>query len=87
MILSYTRSDFDDLKAGKVKNELYPDFGDLPYYQSIIDGKDTTLINHESHLQKNTAFSQENLHFNSNVGNCPICFQGEQKTCFFFQIS
>ena len=66
MILSYSRSNFGDLKAGKVKNELYPDFGDYPYYQSIIDGKDTTLINGEPHLQRNTAYSQENFHFKYN---------------------
>ncbi len=61
-IINFTRTENGDLKAGRNGHALYPNFGQYPFYAEQINGKDTTLINEEKHIQRNTGFNQTNFH-------------------------
>ncbi len=58
-LTSINLSSFGDLKAGKSKNFFYPDTTwERNHYVDRMDGKDTTLVNSDPYLQKQTSYRQ-----------------------------
>jgi len=61
VLLNFSYSDFGDLRAGKLHNPAYGDFGKRLLYADRIDDKDVTLTNDKWWIQKGSAYSQYNF--------------------------
>ncbi len=61
VLFNFSYSDFDDLRAGKLHNPAYGDFGKRLLYAARIDGKDVTAANDKWWIQKGSAYLQHNL--------------------------
>ncbi|TAF67548.1 MAG: TonB-dependent receptor [Cytophagales bacterium] len=57
-VISGTRNDFQDFRAGGVRNPAYGEFGKNTFYVERINNQDARIDNYEYTLQKNTAYSQ-----------------------------
>lgn len=57
-LTSITASDYGDLVSGKNHPKDYPTFGQRPFYTDRINGRDTTLVNDNVHLQRFSGYSQ-----------------------------
>ena len=57
--ISYSK--FGDLQMGKTKNPYYDEFGQRINYAGRINGKDSTLINSNSYLQRTSGYSQYDI--------------------------
>jgi len=55
---SITIKDFGDIKTGKNREPFLEDFGKTKHYVSRINGTDSTMINPDPYIQKNTGYSQ-----------------------------
>ncbi|MBU0509013.1 TonB-dependent receptor [bacterium] len=58
---SLTYSDFDDLRAGAVRKDDYPDFGKRPEYAARENGEDVAVRNDNQNVQTPSGYSQFNL--------------------------
>ncbi|MBI5060363.1 TonB-dependent receptor [candidate division KSB1 bacterium] len=56
-----TYSDFDDLRAGSVRPDGYPDYGKRPEYVVRVGETDVIVANDDENLQKPSGYSQFNL--------------------------
>lgn len=57
-ISSLTRSEFGDLKMGKIRTHGYADFGKIPFYAIQINGVDSMVANTDQNIHKNSGYAQ-----------------------------
>ena len=55
---SFTYNSFGDLRSGHLIDPFYGDFGQLEYYQTRINERDTILINDDPYIQRHTGYDQ-----------------------------
>ncbi len=60
-LTSFTLKDFGDTRSGRNRPSVIGDWGLLNHYVSQAGGTDTTLINTDPHIQKNSAYRQYDL--------------------------
>ncbi|MEO8150294.1 MAG: TonB-dependent receptor, partial [Bacteroidia bacterium] len=61
-LTSFTYSMFDDLKGGTNQNPFYTgSYGERPYYQTRIEGKDSLMKNADRYLQVESGYSQYDI--------------------------
>lgn len=54
-------SSFGDVKQGRNRSDIYPDFGKRNFYQGRLGGRDTILTNKDVNLQKSADYRQIDL--------------------------
>ncbi|MBK7130675.1 MAG: TonB-dependent receptor [Crocinitomicaceae bacterium] len=60
-LTSFTYSDFDDLRQGYNRNQLYGDWGYRPFYVERFNDQDSMVANPSWNLQKQSGYSQYDL--------------------------
>lgn len=61
-LTSFTYSDFGDLRGGENQNPFYTgSYGERPYYQTRIEGKDSLMKNDDRYLQVESGYSQYDI--------------------------
>jgi hemoglobin/transferrin/lactoferrin receptor protein len=58
---SLTFSDFDDIRSGQNRKTEWGDWGQVNHYASRIGDNDSTIVNPNPHIQKNTGYRQLDL--------------------------
>lgn len=58
---NFTYSDFDDLRAGGVLSDAYPDYGRRREYVERQNGEDVIVRNDNSSIQRFTGYTQANM--------------------------
>ena len=61
LLTSVTFSDYDDLRAGNIRNPFYEDWGKRFEYVERVDGQDVVVENDNPNVQKGSAYSQYNI--------------------------
>jgi hemoglobin/transferrin/lactoferrin receptor protein len=60
-LTSFNYSDFDDLRQGNVRNPLLGNQWDRNFYAERINGKDSTIVNHNPNIQKQSGYFQYDI--------------------------
>jgi hemoglobin/transferrin/lactoferrin receptor protein len=61
VLVNFSYSDFDDLRAGKVRNPFYGDWGKCLYSAERINGADSMVVNGHPEIQRHSGYSQYNF--------------------------
>ncbi|HET6245495.1 MAG: TonB-dependent receptor [Bacteroidetes bacterium] len=57
---SFSYSDFDNLKTGRIRNSAYPDYGKRSWFVQRIENQDSIVQNSDPDIQKFSGFNQFN---------------------------
>lgn len=60
-LTSITYKDLGDIRIGNRRNPTFGDWGQVMHYVDQVGGQDSTLVNEDRLLQRNTAYSQLDL--------------------------
>jgi len=60
-IFAYTRSEYGDLRAGKNRDDRFPDFGKRIDFIEVENGEDVLRTNEEDELQIGTGYTQQDF--------------------------
>jgi len=60
-LTSVTLNDFGDLRMGSKRKHGYNEFGEIPFYASVINGKDSMTVNPDTDIHINSGYKQMDL--------------------------
>lgn len=60
-LTSFTYSNFGDLRQGNSRNPFYGDWGKRDFYVERINGQDSTLVNDDVNIQKQSGYVQYDI--------------------------
>ena len=69
---SLTFSDYEDIRSGKNRKAEWGDWGQVNHYAGRMGDRDSTLVNADPHLQKNTGYRQLDLLSKTSYSPSPL---------------